>query len=52
MLFNTLDFWLFFFLVHAVYRMLKNRAQNLWLLTTSYAFYAFGDYRFVLLLVL
>ena len=52
MLFNTLDFWLFFGIVYGVYRLLGMRAQNLWLLGASYVFYAFWDYRFVGLLVL
>ena len=52
MLFNTLDFWLFFVIVYGVYRLLGTRAQNLWLLLASYVFYSFWDYRFVFLLVL
>lgn len=52
MLFNTLDFWLFFVLVYGVYRLLGTRAQNLWLLGASYLFYGFWDYRFVFLLAL
>ena len=52
MLFNTLDFWLFFGIVYGVYRLLGMRGQNLWLLGASYVFYAFWDYRFVGLLVL
>jgi alginate O-acetyltransferase complex protein AlgI len=50
MLFNTLDFWLFFALVYAVYLLLGTRAQNIWLLGASYAFYACWDWRFVFLL--
>jgi D-alanyl-lipoteichoic acid acyltransferase DltB (MBOAT superfamily) len=52
MLFNTLDFWLFFAVVYGVYRLLGTRGQNLWLLGTSYVFYGFWDYRFVFLLAL
>ncbi len=52
MLFNTLDFWVFFAVVYLVYRVLGTRAQNLWLLLASYIFYAFWDPRFVALLVL
>jgi len=52
MLFNTLDFWLFFAVVYGVYRLLGTRAQNLWLLGASYVFYGFWDYRFVFLLAL
>jgi alginate O-acetyltransferase complex protein AlgI len=50
MLFNTLDFWLFFALVYAVYLLLGTRAQNVWLLIASYFFYACWDWRFVFLL--
>jgi alginate O-acetyltransferase complex protein AlgI len=50
MLFNTLDFWLFFAIVYGVYRLLGTRGQNLWLLGASYVFYAFWDWRFVGLL--
>jgi D-alanyl-lipoteichoic acid acyltransferase DltB (MBOAT superfamily) len=50
MLFNTLDFWAFFAVVYCVYRILGMRTQNIWLLGASYVFYAFWDYRFVLLL--
>lgn len=52
MLFNTLDFWLFFAGVYCVYRLLGTRGQNLWLLAASYVFYSFWDYRFVGLLIL
>ena len=52
MLFNTLDFWLFFAVVYGVYRLLGTRGQNLWLLGMSYVFYGFWDYRFVFLLAL
>ena len=52
MLFNTLDFWLFFAIVYFVYRVLGTRGQNLWLLGSSYFFYGFWDYRFVFLLAL
>ena len=50
MLFNTLDFWLFFAVVYGVYRLLGTRAQNLWLLGASHVFYGFWVYRFVFLL--
>jgi alginate O-acetyltransferase complex protein AlgI len=52
MLFNTLDFWLFFVVVLALYLVLPRRAQNLLLLLASYLFYACWDWRFVGLLLL
>jgi alginate O-acetyltransferase complex protein AlgI len=52
MLFNTLDFWLFFAVVFALYVGLPRRGQNVLLLLASYFFYACWDWRFVGLLVL
>jgi D-alanyl-lipoteichoic acid acyltransferase DltB (MBOAT superfamily) len=52
MLFNTLEFWLFFALVLGVYLALPRRPQNLWLLLASYFFYACWDWRFLGLLLL
>jgi alginate O-acetyltransferase complex protein AlgI len=52
MLFNTLEFWLFFSVVYGVYLTLDLRGQNIWLLAASYVFYSFWDYRFVFLIVL
>jgi alginate O-acetyltransferase complex protein AlgI len=54
MFFNSVNFLIFFLLVFSVYWFLlkKNlKAQNVFLLISSYAFYAFWDYRFVFLLV-
>jgi D-alanyl-lipoteichoic acid acyltransferase DltB (MBOAT superfamily) len=52
MLFNTIDFWLFFAIVFALYLGLPRRGQNILLLLASYFFYACWDWRFVGLLVL
>ncbi len=53
MLFNTLDFWLFFALVLPAYLLLRRRlAQNVLLLLASYFFYACWDWRFLGLLLL
>ena len=52
MLFNTLDFWLFFAVVLSLYLGLPRRGQNILLLLASYFFYACWDWRFVGLLVL
>jgi alginate O-acetyltransferase complex protein AlgI len=52
MLFNTLDFWLFFSVVFGLYLGLPRRGQNVLLLLASYFFYACWDWRFVGLLVL
>ena len=57
MLFNTLQFWLFFALVLGAYAALfalgtrARRAQNVLLLAASYLFYAGWDWRFLGLLV-
>ena len=54
MLFTTPIFPLFFGLVYLVYRLLGQtwRAQNLWLLLASYAFYAWWDWRLCGLILL
>ena len=54
MLFTTPIFPLFFGLVYLVYRALGQawRAQNLWLLLASYAFYAWWDWRLCGLILL
>ena len=52
MLFNTLEFAVFFVLVWAVYLALSQRAQNRWLLLASYAFYGAWDWRFLGLIAL
>jgi D-alanyl-lipoteichoic acid acyltransferase DltB (MBOAT superfamily) len=52
MLFNSLAFFVFLALVYAVYRLLPHRAQNRWLLATSYFFYGAWDWRFLGLILL
>jgi alginate O-acetyltransferase complex protein AlgI len=51
MLFNSLDFVLFFLAVFCTYRLLSHRAQNLFLLAASYFFYGSWDWRFLSLIV-
>ena len=54
MLFNTWSFFLFFMIVYAGYVLLRNnfRLQNILLLAGSLFFYAFWDWRFMLLMLL
>jgi alginate O-acetyltransferase complex protein AlgI len=52
MLFNTLEFWVFFAFVLSAYALLRRRAQNLLLLAASYFFYACWNWRFLGLLLL
>lgn len=52
MLFNSLNFLVFFAVVYGLYRLLPHRGQNVLLLVSSYAFYAFWDWRFLGLLIL
>jgi alginate O-acetyltransferase complex protein AlgI len=52
MLFNTLEFWVFFAFVLAVYGVLRRRAQNVFLLVASYFFYGCWNWRFLGLLLL
>jgi D-alanyl-lipoteichoic acid acyltransferase DltB (MBOAT superfamily) len=52
MLFNSLQFLVFFVVVYALYLNMAHRAQNWLLLTASYVFYGAWDYRFLLLLLL
>lgn len=52
MLFNTLQFWVFFACVLCVYALLRRKAQNVFLLLASYFFYACWDWRFLGLLLL
>ncbi|HSQ16281.1 MAG TPA: hypothetical protein VLM83_01170, partial [Anaerolineales bacterium] len=51
--FNSLDFGLFFLIFYGVYLILQKhtRLQNVWLLATSYVFYAFWDWRFLFVLI-
>jgi alginate O-acetyltransferase complex protein AlgI len=51
MVFNSLQFILFFLAVYALYRVLPHRAQNWMLLAASYYFYAAWDWRFLSLLL-
>ena len=50
MLFNTLQFGVFFAFVLALYHALPHRKQNAMLLAASYFFYACWDWRFVSLI--
>ena len=52
MLFNTLQFWVFFAFVLGAYTLLRRRGQNLLLLAASYFFYGCWDWRFLGLLLL
>src|SRR5687768_9042225 len=54
MLFNSLVFIVFFFLVYGAYLLLLrfHRAQNLLLLIASYIFYGYWDWRFLSLLAI
>jgi len=52
MLFNTLEFSVFFAIVLALYYLLPHRAQNFMLLAASYFFYACWDWRFVSLILI
>ncbi len=54
MLFNSLEFLVFFVLVYAAYRILSSnyRRQNLLILVASYFFYGWWDIRFLFLIVI
>ena len=52
MLFNSLEFFVFFAIVYALYRPLGMRGQNRLLLLSSYIFYGWWDVRFLYLVVL
>ena len=54
MLFNSIDFGFFFTVFFMLYWTLRNslKAQNLFILVFSYAFYAFWDWRFLGLILL
>ncbi len=52
MLFNTLEFGLFFVIVYSLYLYLGHKAQNIMLLGASYFFYGYWDWRFLSLLFL
>lgn len=54
MLFNSVEFFLFFpivFLIYWIFLGKKLKAQNTFLLISSYLFYSFWDYRFLSLLL-
>ena len=51
MVFNSLEFVLFFVVFYAMYRVLPHRPQNWLLLVASYYFYAAWDWRFLGLLI-
>lgn len=51
MVFNSLEFVVFFAVVYALYRVLPHRPQNWLLLVASYYFYAAWDWRFLSLLI-
>jgi len=50
MLFNSLEFAVFFFIVYSLYLLLKHRGQNIMLLLASYVFYGAWDWRFLFLI--
>lgn len=50
MLFHRTDFLVFLAIVYLGYRLMRHRAQNVWLLAASYVFYGMWDYRFLSLL--
>lgn len=52
MLFNSLEFLIFFPVVLVVYYILNRRSQNVWLLLCSYFFYGWWDWRFTSLLMI
>ena len=54
MLFNSIEFLIFFPIVFILYWLLNNRltTQNLLLLTASYIFYAWWDWRFLSLIII
>ncbi|MEY4544699.1 MAG: hypothetical protein RL685_894 [Pseudomonadota bacterium] len=47
MLFNSVEFLVFFAVVYGLYLVLSHRAQNVLLLVASYLFYGFWDWRFL-----
>ena len=52
MIFNSVDFILFFPVVYLLYIGFSHKKQNILLLIASYFFYGYWDYRFLSLLVL
>lgn len=51
-LFNTIEFCIFFVIVYGLYRVLDWRSQNRLLLVASYIFYGWWDLRFLFLIVI
>nr|WP_303652457.1 MBOAT family O-acyltransferase [Paludisphaera mucosa] len=51
-MFNSPEFFVFFLIVYALYRLLGMRGQNRMLLAASYIFYGWWDVRFLYLVVL
>lgn len=52
MIFNSIDFLIFFPIVYFIYLISKHRIQNVFLLIASYFFYGYWDYRYLSLLFL
>lgn len=52
MLFNSIEFLLFFVIVYTLYLFLDRKRQNYLLLISSYIFYGWWDYRFLSLIFL
>lgn len=52
MVFDTPEFFLFFFIVLVLYYSLSRRYQNILLVVSSYVFYSFWDWRFCSLLAI
>lgn len=52
MIFNSVDFILFFPVVYLLYLRIDHKKQNILLLIASYFFYGYWDYRFLSLLAL
>ncbi len=50
MLFNSLDFFIFFVVVYGLYQLRNRKWQNFMLLAASYVFYASWDWRFLSLI--
>ena len=51
MLFNSINFIIFFIVVYFTYRCLQHHKQNILLLVSSYFFYAFWDVRLLFLII-
>ena len=51
MLFNTVQFLVFFLIVYSLYLVLNHRWQNRLLLLASYLFYCAWDWRFLFLIL-